>query len=285
MALSRWQATIVDEAGNVLPGAQVTVRREVAGAPLALLFQDRDGLVPLGNPFPAGGDGFAAFHAAGGAFRIDAVSGSSTRTWRYVPGGLAAEADGLSTGIRYLFQSSIADADPGEGFFRFYHSTLASVTQLFIDNVASNDIDMSAWLQTFDDGGSASDRGVLVIEQDDGAGFFAATVTGTVVNGTGYRKVSVTPIATGGAFAAGKICSVIISRRGTDGTVSGPVTSVVGRIATFADTAGDVLQDSGKTIDTVGAGKQTIWIPATAMVKDPHQQVLRRGCSRSAPRL
>ena len=77
MALGRWQATIVDEAGNVLPGARVTVRREMVGAPLAVLFADRDGLVPLGNPFPAGPDGFAAFHAAGGAFRIDAVSGGS----------------------------------------------------------------------------------------------------------------------------------------------------------------------------------------------------------------
>ena len=32
MALGRWQATIVDTAGNVLPGAQVTVRSETTGA-------------------------------------------------------------------------------------------------------------------------------------------------------------------------------------------------------------------------------------------------------------
>ena len=248
MALARWQSTVVDEAGNVLPGAQVTVRREMAGAPLAVLYQDRDGLVPLGNPFPAAGDGFAAFHAAGGAFRIDAVSGSSTRTWRYVPIGLAAEADGLATGIRYLFQTAIADADPGEGFFRFNHATLASVTQIFLDNVGLNGVNLSAWLNSFDDGGSAGDRGNLIIEQDDGAGFFVATVTGSVVDGTGYRKVTVTPVATGGAFTAGKICSVSLYRRGTDGTgdVNGPAGGVVNNEFTlFNGTGGKTVKGSG----------------------------------------
>lgn len=94
MALARWQRTIVDNAGNILPGAQVTVRRETAGAPLAVLYSDRDGTVPLGNPFTADvGTGFAAFHVAGGAYRIDVVSGAFSQTLRYVAVGTAAEND------------------------------------------------------------------------------------------------------------------------------------------------------------------------------------------------
>lgn len=93
MAFARWQASIVDQEGNVLPSAQITVRREVSGAPLAVLYSDRDGVTPLGNPFPADGDGFAAFHVLGGAHRIDVTSGAFSRTYRYVAIGTKAEQD------------------------------------------------------------------------------------------------------------------------------------------------------------------------------------------------
>ena len=253
MVLARWQATIVDDAGNVVPNAGIEVRREGVGNPIVPLFADRAGTIPLGNPFNAGPDGFAAFHVAGGPYRITATSGLFSRIWRYAAIGLAAEADGLATGIRYLFQTAIADADPGEGFFRFNHATLASVSQTFLDNVGLNGTNMSAWLQTFDDGGSTGDRGTLIIEQDDGAGFFVATVTGSVVDGTGYRKVAVTPIATGGAFVAGKICSVSLYRRGTDGTgdVNGPAGGVVNNEFTqFNGTGGKTVKGSSLLVAT-----------------------------------
>jgi hypothetical protein len=93
MALARWQAAITDDAGNVQDGAAIEVRRETAGAPLAAIFSDRDGAVPLGNPFLAGPDGYAAFHAAGGAYRITASKGAFSRVWRYAAIGTAAETD------------------------------------------------------------------------------------------------------------------------------------------------------------------------------------------------
>jgi len=93
MPLSRWQATITDAAGNVVPSATVEVRREIAGAPLASLFSDRDGASAIGNPFSADAEGFAAFHVAGGAYRIDVSLGGFSRTWRYVGIGTAGERD------------------------------------------------------------------------------------------------------------------------------------------------------------------------------------------------
>lgn len=93
MAFARWQATIQDEVGNVVPNALIEVRRETTGSPLAVLFSDRDGLVSLGNPFPADGDGFAFFHVAGGAFKITATAPGSQRIWRYVAVGTNAEGD------------------------------------------------------------------------------------------------------------------------------------------------------------------------------------------------
>lgn len=248
MALGRWQATIVDAAGNVLPAAQVTVRREAAGAPLAVLYADRNGLVPLGNPFAAGGDGFAAFHVVGGAYRIDAVSGSSTRTWRYVPVGLAAEADAVTLDISYLFDDPITDTDPGAGTLKFNHATLASVTQVFFDNLDDVGSDVSAWLNRLDDFGGSSDRGVLLIRALDGSAEFIARVTGSIVNGTGYRKVTVTPLATVGTFAAGARVGVAFSPRGIDGSgdVSGPAGGVVdNEFVFFNGTGGKTIKGSG----------------------------------------
>lgn len=96
MALARWQATIVDEQGNIVPNALVTVRREVSGQPLAPLYEDREGNTAISNAFNADSQGFAAFHVAGGAYQIVASSGAFSRTWRYVALGTAGEADSES---------------------------------------------------------------------------------------------------------------------------------------------------------------------------------------------
>lgn len=93
MVLARWQAQIVDDEGNAIPGASVEVRREVTGSPLAVLYSDRAGTVPLGNPFAADSDGYAFFHAAGGAHKITVTASGLTRIWRYVGVGLSAERD------------------------------------------------------------------------------------------------------------------------------------------------------------------------------------------------
>jgi hypothetical protein len=91
--LARWQNTIVDDAGNVQGSASIEVRAETGGQPLVSIYSDRDGLTPLGNPFTADSEGFAAFHVSGGAYQIVATKGGFTRTWRYVGIGTNSEND------------------------------------------------------------------------------------------------------------------------------------------------------------------------------------------------
>ncbi len=217
MVLARWQATVVDEAGNVMPAASVEVRHETAGAPLASLFSDRSGLVGIGNPFNADGDGFAAFHAVGGAYRITATLGAVTQTWRYVGVGLAGEKDTFLNGTAYLWSDSTSDADPGAGFMRFNHATLASVTAVYLDNTNADGIDLTTYLDSLDDGGAGSERnrGIVTFQQGDQCALIA-TLTGSVVDGTGYRKLSITPLATFGDFADGAETSFSFSRSGVD---------------------------------------------------------------------
>ncbi|WIG51004.1 MAG: hypothetical protein OJF48_001921 [Afipia sp.] len=98
MVMAIWQATIVDGAGNVLPGAHIEVRTEAAGGALAPLKPNRDGSGTLGNPFDADAEGFAQFFASAGFYKIRVYTGASgaptfERIWRYVPLGLAAGSD------------------------------------------------------------------------------------------------------------------------------------------------------------------------------------------------
>lgn len=79
MAIARYQFTVQDDAGNIQPGAEITVIKESTGA-IVPLYADKYGSAPLGNPFFADSEGFAYFYVAAGTYRIDA----DTRTWRDV---------------------------------------------------------------------------------------------------------------------------------------------------------------------------------------------------------
>lgn len=217
MTLARYQFTVTDDDGNILPGASVTVRRETTGAPLASLFSDREGNTQIGNPFTADGEGFAAFHVAGGAFRITATSGGFSRTWRYVGIGLASETDGLTLGAPFLFSSSTSDADPGGGFLALDNATPASATKIFVSEMNSLGLDVGAWLATFDDGGSAGGRGTLTLASADGSAIIVATVTGSVLDDGAYRDISISVLTAAGNFVDGQAVYVQFSQRATDG--------------------------------------------------------------------
>ena len=103
MSLPVFQATVVNELGELLPAATITVLVEATGAS-AVLFSDRNGTVPLGTlgVFSVDAEAFAQFFAAPGNYRVTANDSGSgfSRTWDYVPlVGTAAFVDtGLLTG-------------------------------------------------------------------------------------------------------------------------------------------------------------------------------------------
>ena len=110
MPLARWQATIVDEAGNIMPGATISVVHETVGNPPAALFSDRNGSSALGSTTLSDAEGYAFFHVAGGAYRITATLGDQSRDWRYVAIGNAAESDLPANG--YLTEDKFHDNLP-----------------------------------------------------------------------------------------------------------------------------------------------------------------------------
>lgn len=110
-------------------------------------------------------------------------------------------ADGFVAGKRLTFSDATTDGDPGDGTWRRNHATFSSVTELYIDNEDNGANSIAAWLDSLDDGATTADRGrLLAVKADDPDVWEEYKVTGTVTDGTGYRKVAVTPIGDGAAF-------------------------------------------------------------------------------------
>ncbi len=261
---ARHQFPVQDKHGNVLPGAEVTVQKEAAGFPLATLFLDINGSVPAGNPISADDEGFVYFHADGGQYKITIRSGSYSRILRYVQVGVAT---GASPGLTQRFTSPTADADPGAGAFRLNNAALASVTAIYMDNLDAGGVDVSAYLDTFDDAGVLANRGTLEIRSASSLNAYGVfRVNNAVVDGTGYRKLAVDFIAGGGTFDGDFVFS--FSRAGA-GDASGPSGATSGNIPVFADGTGKALSDSSKAFSTDGtlASNSDAKIPTEKAVK------------------
>lgn len=170
-------------------------------------------------------------------------------------------ADGTSVGVDFNFDSSTSDADPGAGNFRLNNATLASVTNIYIDNTDANGNTVTSWLDSFDDSTNTSLKGILYIRGvDDPTDFLVANVTGTIVDGTGYRKVPVTVLASGGTWTAAQKYAMNFApagNKGTDGAgsgdVVGPASATDNALVRFDGTTGKLVQDSAITVaDTTG---------------------------------
>lgn len=93
MVYARFEQQITDAAGNVIPNLYCDVRKEdIAGAPRAQVYSDRDGATPLANPFFCD-DGNVAFHVAGGAYKVRVYGTGYDETFRYKAVGRGAESD------------------------------------------------------------------------------------------------------------------------------------------------------------------------------------------------
>lgn len=109
---------------------------------------------------------------------------------------------GATGGVRYNFSTTTTDSDPGAGIVRFNHATFGSVTYVYFDNLALGSADVTAWLDSFDDSNMSGDKGYLLAQGATNPNISRLfRVTGAVIDGTGYRKVPVAPIASGGAVS------------------------------------------------------------------------------------
>jgi hypothetical protein len=164
---------------------------------------------------------------------------------------------GASAGVQFTYSSTTTDSDPGSGVFRFNNATIASVTAGYFDNLDVDGATASTWLDTFDDSTTTTSKGTLLARGIDSPDAWAIfTVTGSVTDGTGYRKLTLTYVASGGTFTGGEVFAFNFSRtgdKGADGAgagdVVGPASSTNNSLARFDGTTGKLLKD-GAVIGT-----------------------------------
>lgn len=266
------------EAG--IPGINGKTIRNGAGAPSAALGVDGDFYIDTSAVTIYG-------PKSGGAW------GSATNILG------AAGATGSSVGIRWNFSTTITDSDPGDGNIRFNHGTFLSITQLFIDNLDASGVDQTAWLDRMDDSTNSGDKGTIrVQEKNDDSVFAEFQVTGAVTDGTGYRKVPVTPLS--GAIPTdatqlvayfamtGDAGSTFVGLSDTPANFTGAASKVatvnsgetaleflskaewgVAELGTVVlrqvtDNTQLVIADKGKTVEVNAATAKTVTLPANA---------------------
>lgn len=165
-----------------------------------------------------------------------------------------AGATGPTGSTSFNFDSTTSDADPGSGDLRLNNATAASATEAYIDNNNRGGSDVSAWLDTFDDGGSSANRGALTIA--DAAApttiFRIYSVTGSVTDGTGYRKVTISHVAGAGSFTNGNELIVSFFRTGPSGTVGGTMAATDNLIVRSDGTGGTTIQSGVNIIGDSG---------------------------------
>jgi collagen type I alpha len=124
---------------------------------------------------------------------------------------------GPSPAITQNYSSNTVDSDPGSGIFKFNNSTISAVTAAYIDNNEAGNVSITAWLDSFDDSTSTV-KGVLTFRGVSIPTAFAIfAVSGTVVDGTGYRKLTLTHISSGGTWTNTHLFALSFSATGNIG--------------------------------------------------------------------
>jgi hypothetical protein len=133
----------------------------------------------------------------------------------------AAGTDGSNAGLAMTFSNSTSDADPGNGKLAFNNGTISSVSILFIDDVDDNSVDISGFVQSFDDVTNSTARGIILITKEGTPSTFALfKVSGAVTDASGYTKVPVTHVVSNGSFSNTDGITLSFSYSGADASGS-----------------------------------------------------------------
>jgi hypothetical protein len=110
--------------------------------------------------------------------------------------------------------------DPTAGILRFNHGTLASVTAIAIDATSADtgNPDVSDLIASIDDGTNSTHEGYIFVRKSGTpATFMAYSVTGAIVDNTGWLQIPVTHSASGGSLTNGDALYISFSRSGNVG--------------------------------------------------------------------
>lgn len=167
----------------------------------------------------------------------------------------SAGAAGPNVGLDYTWSTGTS-GDPGSGKLLVNNATPASATALHISETNRQSASQAAYLATWDDGTTTSDKGVVRILDvaAPGTNFLEYRITGTLTDAGSYDTFPVTYIGGAGTIANASTVAVMFSRTGDKGAngagtgdVTGPASSVDSEIALFSSTTGKVIKRASTT--------------------------------------
>jgi len=135
MTLPYQHLCIQDEAGNILNGAQVTIRHRSAGMPLASPFADEDGSTPLGNPYVAASGRLAGCYLNEGTYSVEVAHASLSFTLPFVAVYLTPIA---RPGYRQVTSAGAVTALPSDEYLGI-KKTVGAATAVTVGLAADRD--------------------------------------------------------------------------------------------------------------------------------------------------
>lgn len=195
--------------------------------------------IPKGDKGDTGAAGAAGANGSNGATGTTGATG----------------ATGPNVGLDYTWSTSTS-GDPGTGKLLVNNATPASATVLHISELNRLSASQDAYISTWDDGTTASDKGVLRILDvaAPGANFLEYRITNTLTDAGTYDTFPVAYIGGAGTIANNATVAVMFSRtgnKGADGAGTGDAL-VANPLSQFAATTSAQL--AGVISDETGSG-------------------------------
>lgn len=140
-------------------------------------------------------------------------------------GGAPAGADGTdgidggAITIKYTFDTTTTDADPGAGKLRLNNATQNSATSIYADLTDALGSDWTSAIDTFDDSTNTIKGSIRLVKSGDASKFLTFNVT-AVTSASGYRKITVSNTASSASspFANGDTILLCFDRAGDAGS-------------------------------------------------------------------
>jgi len=179
---------------------------------------------------------------------------------------VAQAAGSVGLGVRYAWDASTTDADPGAGEIRINTLTSGSATWIYASTSDAGGTDVSALLAAMDDSTNPTIKAFLILRHvTDPDRWAILALTGAVVSVAGYRKLPVSFVCGPGGFVAGETVSlgfVPVGNMGATGATGG----LVGGNLTGALNETAVTLASAATTDLGAAAGNAVRITGTATI-------------------
>lgn len=173
--------------------------------------------------------------------------------------------------IGWNYSTTTTDADPGTGSFRANHATFSSITQLFVDNAERGGTSVTSFLDALDDSTNTIKGFLTFVNLTDPTQFAIFKVSGSVTDGTGYRKVPVNPVVSNGyPWTNGAAFAVMFNAtgdKGADGSSGTDLQLMVAVVMAQAQIAkqgadgyqrnGAIFVDGFQSTDGINSGSST----------------------------